>query len=116
MSFNTQKTLTWLLFALLCWIGFGMSAQARRGKRYQIKGVININTATPEQLMLLPRIGKGMARRILRYRKRYRFTYKAQIRRIRGIGRKTYRRLAKYITVSKPTKFVIVPKGKSAKK
>lgn len=67
------------------------------------EGVVNINEATPEQLRLLPGIGAAMAKRIVAYRVKRRFRRPREIVRVRGIGRRTYRRLRPYLAVTGPT-------------
>ena len=84
----------WLLTA-------GVAAGAK--KKAPVEGVVNINTASPEQLRLLPRIGPSMARRIVAYRIKRRFRRPREIVRVRGIGRRTYRRLRPYLAVTGPT-------------
>ena len=63
------------------------------------EGVVNVNTATSEQLQLLPGIGPAKAEAILDARRRQPFAAVDQIVRVRGIGRATLRRLRPYLTV-----------------
>ena len=61
---------------------------------------ININIAPPAELERLPRIGPAMARRIVAYRERYGpFRRPEDLMRVRGIGPKTYERLAPLVVV-----------------
>jgi competence protein ComEA len=66
-------------------------------------GVVNIQTATAEQLQLLPGIGPSKAEAIVRYRSSHPFARVEDILRVRGIGRVTFRRLRPMITVSGAT-------------
>ena len=99
--------LTALVLALSAGAG---AADANRGQggtpggsKQPEKGVVNINTASEEQLELLPGIGPSKASAICRYRGKRRFSATHQLVRVRGIGRKTYRRLRGYLTVTGPT-------------
>lgn len=63
-------------------------------------GKIDLNTATLQQLQLLPGIGPTMAQRILDYREiQGKFESIEQITNISGIGEKTFEKLKDYITV-----------------
>jgi competence protein ComEA len=58
------------------------------------QGVVNINTATEEELGRLPGIGPSKARAILALRKRMgKFERVESLLRVRGIGRKTLKKL-----------------------
>lgn len=62
--------------------------------------VININTATISELILLPRIGPKTAAKIVEYRNlNGKFAAKKDITNISGIGPKTYKQLKDLITV-----------------
>lgn len=61
--------------------------------------VIDINTATAEQLQTLPGIGTKKAEDIVRYRASRPFKKTTDIMRIRGIGQKLYARLRNLIGV-----------------
>ncbi len=64
--------------------------------------VVNLNTATAEQLMKLPGVGKKKAEDFIRARKIRPYRRVSDIMRIRGIGRKTYQRLKPYLRVREP--------------
>lgn len=67
------------------------------------QGVVNINTASAEELMLLPRIGEGKARRIIELRTKTPFKSVNDIARVKGIGLKTLRILKPYLRLDGPT-------------
>ena len=66
-------------------------------------GVVNINTASMQQLELLPGIGPSRASRIVSFRSVKPFKRVRELARVKGIGRKTVRRLKVYLTVQGPT-------------
>lgn len=66
-------------------------------------GVVNIQTASADQLQLLPGIGPSKAEAIISYRTAHPFTRVEDLLRVRGIGRATFRRLRAMITVSGAT-------------
>jgi competence protein ComEA len=67
-------------------------------------GKININTATEEQLMLLPTVGPAKAERIVTWRKKNGgFKRVADIRRVKGFGYKTFKRLEPLLDIKGDT-------------
>lgn len=99
---------------LLCGAAEAKGGKGRQGKTNVetkgAEGVVNINTAAPEQLQLLPGIGPSKARAIVKYRARQKFKATYNLIRVRGIGRKTYRKLRHHLTVKGPTTLTRKPK------
>jgi competence protein ComEA len=116
MNTMTKKIRNLMLLAAL---GAGIAAggapgeaSAQRGARGNApaveqtesgQGVVNIQTATPEQLQLLPGIGPAKAQAIVAYREQRAFRTVEDIMRVRGIGRATFRNLRPMLTVQGPT-------------
>ena len=64
---------------------------------------VNINTASVEELITLPGIGKAYAERIVDYReKNGPFKRVEDLLNVRGIGEKTFEKIRDRLTVSKP--------------
>jgi len=62
--------------------------------------VVNINTATAEELQQLPRIGPALAQRIVAYREMYGpFRNIEDIMQVSGIGEAIFNAIRDYITV-----------------
>ena len=67
-------------------------------------GTVNVNTASAEQLQLLPRIGPAVAQRILDYRKENgKFSSLDDLMLVRGIGEATFAQLKPYVSLSGET-------------
>jgi competence protein ComEA len=73
-------------------------------------GVVNINTASEDQLRLLPRIGPTKAKRIVAYRTKQKFKNPWDLTRVKGIGRKTFRHLRPFVTVTGETTLTARPR------
>ena len=82
----------------------------------ELEGQLNINTATQEQLELLPGIGPSMAKKIIDYRAAKPFAEPMQVVRIKGIGRKTFEKLKPMLTVKGETTLREVNKDESEAK
>ena len=80
-----------------------------------LEGQININTATAEQLELLPGVGPAMAQKILEYRKNKPFQETNHIVRIKCIGPKTFAKLKPFLVLKGDTTLHEVPKDEFAK-
>lgn len=81
-------------------------------------GVVNINTATVQELQLLPRVGPSLAQRIVEFRdKNGPFKRVEELMQVKGIGEKTFALLQPHITTSGPTtlKQKVASARKSAK-
>ena len=68
------------------------------------EGVVNINTAGEAQLMLLPRVGPSLAKKIVEYRQTNgEFKAEDELVLVPGIGDRTYELMAPYLTVKGET-------------
>ena len=70
----------------------------------ELTGKLNLNTATEEQLMLLPSVGPAKADRIVAWRKKNgAFRRTADLRRVKGFGYKTFKRLEPFLDIKGDT-------------
>lgn len=77
--------------------------KAAKGKK-EISGKLNLNTATVEQLTLLPGVGPSKAERVLAWRtKNGEFKRVADLRKVKGFGYKTLKKLEPYLDVKGTT-------------
>ncbi len=99
--------------------GAGQAALAAAPGPDEVKpaaeGVVNINTATPDQLGYLPGIGPAKAQRIVEYRAKRPFARPVELARVRGIGLKTVRKLQPWLTVKGQTTLEAPVGGKKKK-
>lgn len=69
----------------------------------EVAGVVNINRATAEQLVLLPGVGPSKAQAIITFREKRPFKRKEQLLQVRGIGAKGLQALRPYVTLEGET-------------
>lgn len=68
------------------------------------EGKVNINSASAEQLSLLPRVGSVVAQRIIDFRdENGRFKSPQDLMLVKGIGEKTFELLEPYVSVEGET-------------
>ncbi len=68
------------------------------------EGVVNINTATEEELVRIPGIGPARAAAIVQLRERaHRFNHPEDLLRVRGIGRVGFRRMRPFLALAGDT-------------
>jgi len=78
-------------------------ARARAGKK-QVSGKLNLNSATDEQLQMLPGVGPSKAERIVAWRqKNGGFKRVADLRKVKGFGFKTLKKLEPYLDIKGDT-------------
>jgi competence ComEA-like helix-hairpin-helix protein len=77
---------------------------AKKSGRKQLTGKLNLNTANEEQLQLLPTVGPAKAERIVAWRaKNGGFKRVADLRRVKGFGYKTFKKLEPYLDIKGDT-------------
>ena len=82
---------------------------AKRGSsKQQVAGVVNLNTATPQQLDLLPGVGMKAALRVVEYRAKAPFGRPEELVKVKGFGKKRFEKLKAHLTVSGPTTLRVV--------
>jgi competence protein ComEA len=98
----------WLAVAVLSLSA--TTALAARGKsatKNELSGVLNLNTATAQQLDALPGIGQKAAKRILDFRSKTPFAKVDDLRKVKGFGAKKMEKLKPYLTVTGPTTLLV---------
>ncbi|MBA3458239.1 MAG: helix-hairpin-helix domain-containing protein [Deltaproteobacteria bacterium] len=76
------------------------AAPAPRKMKRTVAGKLNLNTATEDELMLLPSVGPAKAERIVTWRRKNGgFKRAADLRRVKGFGYKTFKRLEPLLDV-----------------
>jgi competence protein ComEA len=74
-----------------------------KGKQ-SLSGKLNLNTATEEQLQMLPGVGPSKAERVLAWRKKNgAFKRVADLRKVKGFGYKTLKKLEAFLDVKGDT-------------
>ncbi len=65
--------------------------------------VVNINSATATELSYLPGVGQSKAEAIVKYRANRQFKRVEDLMRVKGIGRKSFKKMRPYLTVKGET-------------
>ena len=109
---NAKKGMIQLIITLMA-IGFAATVWAETP--VEETPVVNINQASEAELAYLPGVGPATAAHIVQYRKRQPFKKAKHLMRVKGIGRKTFAKIQKFIVVDGPTTATtkIKPAGKS---
>jgi competence ComEA-like helix-hairpin-helix protein len=80
------------------------SAPAKKSTHKDLSGKVNLNTASEEQLMLLPTVGPAKAERVVAWRKKNGgFKRTADLRHVKGFGYKTWKRLEPFLDIKGDT-------------
>ena len=95
------------LFLLVAPVGAdaaGKAVSKTEAPQTRLVGVVNINTATSEQLELLPGVGPARARRIIEFRKAHGSFRKVEdLVQVSGIGEKAFVRMRPHCRISGKT-------------
>ena len=69
----------------------------------KVTGVVNLNTATAQQLDLLPGVGEKAGQRIIEHRKKTPFKRIEELVKVKGFGKKKFDKLKPHLTVNGAT-------------
>jgi competence protein ComEA len=98
------------LAAVLALVGVGAGQAwggARVVPRKEVSGVLNLNTATAQQLDLLPGVGAKSAKRIVEFRAKTPFARAEDLARVKGFSPKKLAVLRPFLTVTGPTTLAV---------
>ena len=84
-------------------VAFAAAPSPAFAQAVQLRGQLNVNTATAAQWDLLPGIGPATAAKIVAYRTRRPFRSLSQLMRVKGIGHKTFADIRPYLTLTGET-------------
>jgi competence protein ComEA len=99
-----MQRITRRLAALAVALTLGLVALPALAAEAGPKGVVNVNSASAAELERLPGVGPSLAARILEHREQHgAFRAKEDLMLVRGIGEKSYERLAPYVAISGAT-------------
>ena len=68
-----------------------------------LEGVVNVNSASADELMLLPGIGPSKAKAILDFRQTHPFKDPSELTEVKGIGPKMFEKIQGFVKVDGPT-------------
>jgi competence protein ComEA len=93
----------------------GEAFAAKRARSLvDVKGQLNLNTATAEQLDKLPGVGAKAAKRIIDHRAKAPFARIEELVKVKGFGKKKFEALKPYLAVSGPTTLVVTKSDRTA--
>ncbi len=100
-----RATSAFALVALLCNVAVAAGNEpAGRAGGAAIVGVVNVNSATAEELALLPGVGPAKAQAILEYRKEHgAFKRVEDLGEVKGIGEKALERIRPHVALDGKT-------------
>ncbi len=91
---------TYLMMILVVVLSSGV-LQAKG--RARVEGVLNLNTATVEQLTLLPGIGQSKGEAIVTYRAAHPFAAVEEVAEVKGIGPKLFGKISPHLSIQGET-------------
>jgi competence protein ComEA len=97
-------------------LGLAILVLTTTGAALASEGVVNINTASESQLMLLPRVGPSLAKKIIEHRQANgEFKSPDELVLVPGVGDRSYELMAPYLTVKGDTTLKEKAKGAEPK-
>jgi competence protein ComEA len=108
MKWSGTKVMAVVAVAFLA-LGAGEAFAAKKVAKKQLTGVLNLNTATAQQIDLLPGVGEKAAKKIIDYRSKQPFAKVEDLMKVKGFGKKKLEKLKPFLTISGPTTLKAVP-------
>ncbi|HVN39735.1 MAG TPA: helix-hairpin-helix domain-containing protein [Myxococcota bacterium] len=101
---KTQRSARAGALAWLIALAIGTTALSALAAESQLTGVVNLNTATQEELQLLPGIGESRAKAVIEARKRKGGFQKVEdLLEVKGIGEAGLQKLRPHVTLEGKT-------------
>ncbi|MBI2067196.1 MAG: helix-hairpin-helix domain-containing protein [Deltaproteobacteria bacterium] len=69
----------------------------------RLEGVLNLNTASVQELTLLPGVGESKAKAIIAYRQAHPFKAAEELTEVKGFGQGMLRKIEKHLAVQGPS-------------
>lgn len=88
-------------------------AWAREAKT-KVEGTVNLNSATADQLDLLPTVGKKAAEAIIAFRAKQPFKRVEELVKVKGFGKKRFEKMRLHLAVSGETTIRRIAPGAAA--
>ncbi|MDP3154147.1 MAG: helix-hairpin-helix domain-containing protein [Archangium sp.] len=102
MKNTGTKVMGWVAVVVLA-MSAGSAFAGKPVIKKEVSGVVNLNTASAQQLDLLPGIGEKAAKRIIEHRSKTPFGKVEDLRKVKGFGAKKLEKLKSFLTTSGPT-------------
>ena len=107
-SFRFPRAIALALALGMLAAGLAPRAGHAQASRAELSGVVNVNTATVEQLVMLPGIGESKAGAILASRaERGRFESLDELLEVKGIGERALERIRPFVTLTGSTTLAV---------
>ncbi|QQR81823.1 MAG: helix-hairpin-helix domain-containing protein [Deltaproteobacteria bacterium] len=90
-----KKKLATFMGLLALLVSLNMAHAAKK----DFQGIINVNSASAEELMQLPGIGKSKADAIIAYRQSHPFKSVSELTEVKGIGPKMLEKIQSHISI-----------------
>lgn len=90
------RTVKGLMLAAAVALALGAGTAEAKGKT-QLKGIVNLNTATASQLDLLPGVGEKAAKAIITYRQKQPFGRIEDLVKVKGFGKKRFEKMKPFL-------------------